>query len=151
MKEAREVKDIMDTLFDEVSQEKPFYINIKKRTIKVNKKYLIKEGVIQNGYTINLSNRDPYEVIQVNYEIFKTSRPDRNCKRSYFKAKSSDELTDKEFVIGESRSLAQAILEGYIVCAIVTNKMYWKNPKHWYWVSPRDKDLILLREWVLGY
>ena len=44
MKEAREIKDVMDTLFDEVSQEKPFYINIKKRTIKVNKKYLIKKG-----------------------------------------------------------------------------------------------------------
>lgn len=145
----KETKDIMKMLYESATKEARIKINFRTRSIKINKKYLIKEGVIQDGYNINLSDTDPYEIIEQNYQIFKHSRPDKNFRTSYFKAKKDEELTDEEFVHGESRSVARAILEGYIVCAVVTGKMYWKNPEHWFWISENDEDLILKRDWVM--
>lgn len=143
------MKDIMETLYDGTYLEgKPFKADFKKKSIKLGKQYLIKEGVIQDGYCINLTETDPYEIIEENYELFKNSRPDGNFKKSYFKAKKDEELTDVEFITGSNRSVAQAMLEGYIVCAVVANRMYWKNPNHWYWVSEKDNDLIILKGWV---
>ena len=138
----------MKILHHEVCNGVRFYIDLRKHSIKLGKQYLIKEGVVQNGYNIELSDYDPYKVIEEYYELFKNSRPDKNFRKSYFKAKKEEELTDREFIEGVDRSVAQAMLEGYIVCAVVANRMYWKNPSHWYWVSEKDNDLILLKGWI---
>ena len=143
------MKDVMETLYyGTLLEGKPFKADFKKKSIKLGKQYLIKKGVIQNGYSVNLTETDPYKIIEENYKRFKNSRPDGNFKRSYFKAKKDEELTDTEFITGNNRSVAQAMLEGYIVCAVVTGRIHWKNPNHWYWVSEKDNDLILLKGWI---
>ena len=66
-----------------------------------------------------------------------------------FRALPERELSDEDMLYGQRRDRAQAELELYLLCQILSG-LKW-NPEtmgSWFWQSKQDKDLVILRQWV---
>ena len=59
-------------------------------------------------------------------------------------------MTDEQLMCGERREVAQATLEGFILCMILNGELVWDEDimGKWFWQSVEDKDLVILRQWV---
>lgn len=150
------MKTIYDELLERVEQGERFTINFQSRSMKVGKTYLIKNGECESGRI--LYGRRPASIkgeIEWLYRDYKFSCPSERSdskRKGYFKALSFDELSDDEVVLGCNREMAQAALEGYILCAILMGHLRWEDltDQKWYWQSPNDKDLVILKTWIEG-
>lgn len=90
------------------------------------------------------------EFIRTLYSVYKISVPsERNQKhRHTWKAKPFEELSDKDLIYGESRELAQAELEMFVLCAILSGQLTYQNGDKWFWKPFDDEpDFILLKSW----
>ena len=147
---------IYEELLSRVEQGEKFNINFEQRNMKVGKDWLIKKGECETGRI--LYGRNPVaikEEIEQLYKDFKYSCPSERSdskRKGYFKALSVDELTDEQMVYGMNRELAQCKLEGFILCAILMGHLKWEfiTEEKWFWVSQRDKDLVILKQWIEG-
>jgi hypothetical protein len=61
-----------------------------------------------------------------------------------------EELTDEQLMCAERREVAQAKLEGFILCMILENKLIWNEHimGKWFWQSKKDSDLVILKKWI---
>ena len=147
---------IYEELLSRVEQGEKFSINFEKRNMKVGKDWLIKNGECENSRI--LYDYNPVQILELIeswYEDFKYSCPSERSdskRKGYFKALSVDELTDEQMVYGEPREYAQAKLEGFILCAILMGHFKWDEERmgRWFWQSKKEKDLVILRQWVEG-
>ena len=147
---------IYEELLSRVEQGEKFQINFEKRNMKVGKDWLIKEGEWNKereliGIPPAISN--PFDVIEVYYNRFKTSMPSERSeakRKGYFKALSVDELTDEQMITGQNREVAQARLEGYILIAILSGWTWQDEYGKWFWQSKTKPDLIILKQWIEG-
>ena len=57
-------------------------------------------------------------------------------------------MDEFEIAAGEPRLIAQAKLEGFVLCAVLAGLLKW-NPLYgnWFWQSQRYTKLVLLKEW----
>lgn len=92
-----------------------------------------------------------YEILEELYTNFKYSVPTNkdNICRHNFKAKHSDELSFKQLMDGEKRTISRCKLEAYVTLMASAGFIPWKNDSHFFWQSERDSDLILFKEWCL--
>ena len=137
-----------------------FHIDFEKRSMKVGKEYLIKNGEYDTSRELfDLGHRDIYSVqvalrmIRELYKNYKHSLPSERSdskRRKYFKALPIDKIPDDKLLIAERRETAQARLEGFILCAILTDQFKWdeKNMGKWFYQSENDPDLVVLRNWI---
>ena len=150
-------------LIERVSNGEPFHINFEKRNMKVGKDYLIKEGefdeskelfpsLYEGVYSLHVA----LHMIRELYKNYKYSLPSErsdNKRRKYFKALPMEELTDGQLMVAERREITQAALEGLVLCLIVSGQLVWDEDVmqgKWFYQSPIDNDLILLRRWIDG-
>lgn len=159
------MKSIYGELLDAVDKGKRFKVDLMEKSLWINKKQIIKKGEIVNEQdqskefikeydlaleygSFSLSN-SPWEVIEVLYTEFKKSVPGEHSNRkSYFKALPVDELTDAELAYGTDRDYAQARIEGYVLLASLIGWLKWEHGTHWFYQSPSDSELIVLRNWI---
>ena len=152
-------------LLDEVDKGKRFKVDLMEKSLWINKRQIIKKGEIVNEqdkskefieeYDLALEYgslslcRSPWEVIEVLYTEFKKSVPSEHSNRkSYFKALSADELSDAELAYGSDRDYAQARIEGYVLLASLQSWLKWEHGTHWFYQSPSDSELIVLKNWI---
>ena len=59
-------------------------------------------------------------------------------------------LNDEDMLYGRSREYTQIALELYVLGVILNGSLKWDDFAKglWFWQSPENKDLILLREWI---
>ena len=146
-------------LLERVSDGESFHIDFEKRNMKVGRDYLIKEGefdesneLITNTYEI----RTILNMIEELYKAYKYSLPSERSdskRRKYFKALPMEEITDEQLMVAERRECAQAALEGFVLCMIVSEQLTWDEDVmqgKWFYQSESDPDLVLLRTWVEG-
>lgn len=146
-------------LLERVSDGESFHIDFEKRNMKVGRDYLIKEGefdeskeLIPNTYEI----RTILNMIEELYKAYKYSLPSErsdNKRRKYFKALPMEEITDEQLMVAERRECAQAALEGFVLCMIVSEQLTWDEnvmQGKWFYQSKSDPDLVLLKTWVEG-
>lgn len=90
-----------------------------------------------------------YGVVEELYLHYKNSVPSgkENFSKTNFKAKTSDELTTDELLVGLPRIKAQYSLEAYILLSTIINKNLWENENNFYWKSKNIPELVLFREW----
>jgi len=90
------------------------------------------------------------EMLYANYKYSLPSEKSESRRRQYFKALPVDKLTDKQMATGESREVARAKLEGFMLCMIVDGFFVWNEEEmgKWFWQSQRDLDLVILRNWI---
>ena len=149
------MKTIMEELIERVYDGEKFHIDFEKRNMKVGKEYLIKDGEYdrnQRMLCVAANSNSVLDDIEVLYHSYKYSVPSERSeskRRKYFKALSIDELDVSDMVNGESREMAQCILEGYILCNILTGSLKWNDDwGKWFWQSKVDPDLVILRKWI---
>ena len=141
---------IYDRLVAAAEEGKRVKVDLKSKSLKIGKEMVIDGGKYE-GELIGDLPRNAWEMADELFCNYYHSRPGRmsDKKRSYFAAKSSSEMNDVELACGEPRLVAQAKLEGFILCAVLAGYMNW-NPRfgNWFWKSVRYPEFVLLKEWL---
>ena len=147
-------------LIQRVSDGETFHINFEKRNMRVGNDYLIKDGKFDETKVLFPKMYETHDlcvalhIIRALYKNYKYSLPSErsdNKRKKYFKALSMEELTDEQLMVAERREIAQAVLEGMVLCMIVSGQLVWDEnvmQGKWFYQSKTDPDLILLRSWV---
>lgn len=132
------------------------YIDLKNKTLKVGKQLLIENGNITQskvivGDEVYECNELISECLDIDalYEQYKYSMPsERDGGKHYFKALTASLLTDEQLIYGMPRLEARVRLESYILLASLAGLIKWENNNHWFWQSDKDKDFIILKQWI---
>ena len=147
-------------LIERVDNGETFNIDFEKRTMKVGKDYLVKNGEYDTSKELfGKLYEEPYSLqvvlhmIRDLYKNYKYSLPSErsdNKRKKYFKALSVDELTDEQLATGQKRETTQAALEGFILCSIIAGHLVWDEAimGKWFYQSENDPDLVILRSWI---
>ena len=146
-------------LIERVSDGETFHIDFEKRNMKVGKDYLIEDGKFDVSKELVSGPYDMKTIINMIEELYKNykyslpSERSDNKRRKYFKALPMEEITDEQLMVAERREVSQAVLEGFVLCMIVSRQIVWDEnlmQGKWFWQSKNDPDLIVLRNWVEG-
>lgn len=145
---------VYDYLIDSVLKGAHYDINLKTKSLKVDKKTIIDNGcydtsrfkkliIYEYGYQYN-----PWEYVKKLYKYYYDSVPGETClgNKPYFQAMDVNDLPDEYLAISMSRNYAQALLEGWILCASLDNVLTWIWETKWF-VDLGD-GLIVLRDWI---
>lgn len=132
------------------------HIDLKNKTLKVGKQLLIENGnIIQSkvivGDDVYECNKLVSGCLDVNelYEQYKYSMPsERDGSNHYFKALTASLLTDEQLVYSMPRLEARVRLEAYVMLGSLAGLIKWENNDHWFWQSDKDRDFIILRQWI---
>ena len=143
---------IYEELVERVSNGETFHIDFEKKTMKIGKEILVKNGEYDSERKlIATTTQDTLVAIEALYKNYKYSLPSErsdNKRRKYFKALSVEELTDEQLILADRREIAQAALEGYILCMILNEQLKWPENTGWFWQSKNDSDLVILKKWI---
>ena len=129
-----------------------FHIDFQQRSLKIDGKYVIKNGEYEGELGLEAS-LDPLLTITQLFLRYQHSLPSEksdNKRYRYFNALPEHELTDDDMLYGEPRETAQIKLELYVLIMILNGSLKWDEfaKDKWFWQSPNVKDLIILKEWV---
>lgn len=151
---------IFEELVQRVSSGETFHIDFEKRTMKVGKEFLIKNGEHDTSRHLFYTENDVIPemdlilgCINVLYSSYRISLPSERSdkkRRVYFKALSMEEISDVQLMRAERREIAQAKLEGYILCMILEGRFVWNEDTmgKWFYQSKGYEDLVILRKWI---
>lgn len=144
---------IYEELVERVSNGETFHIDFEKRTMKIGKEIVVKNGeYVSERELISATAQDTWTAIEALYKNYKYSLPSErsdNKRRKYFKALSIEELTDEQLILADRREIAQAALEGYILCMVLNGQLKWtESMGKWFWQSKNDSDLVILKKWI---
>ena len=149
---------IYGELIQRVYAGETFHINFEKRTMKVGNEYLIKDGEYNTErelITLNgMSMEEILQTIEEMYSEHKYSLPSErseNNRKKYFKALPMEKIEDSYLFNPIRRDVAQAKLEGFILCMILNGSFVWDEEKlgKWFWQSQNDNDLVILKNWII--
>lgn len=152
----------MSYLFDEIMQDvkkgdKEIVVDLKKKNLKVDKKYLVKEGTNYSEWLF-FSKKDKEELknkawqkVEELYELYKYSVPQgrKGENSKYFEALEYNELSVKDLLANKSRYEAKMELELFILLASIARVLKWDNDRHWFYQGKMDKELVVLKDWVV--
>ena len=148
----------MNTIFDStikrVRKGARFKVSFQTRTLIVGGKKVIDNGKFEGELGIGqVPCERALAYIEDLYAQYKHSVPSERSerkRRKYFKALPEDDLNDEDMIYETLRDIAQIVLELTVLCFILNDSLIWNEEKmgRWFWQSPNDKDLVILREWV---
>lgn len=149
----------MEKLYPEVIERiadgARFTVNLPRRSLKLNGKYIIKDGVYEGDFGIDFT--EPIQKIEHLYERYRHSIPsERNDKRRrhYFQALPESKLEDDDMLYGTPREVAAAELEVFLLLAIMSGALTWESfttidkKATWFWKSPTNPSLIVFKNWL---
>lgn len=142
-------EDLFDKVCREVSNGAKFIVDFKTRSLKLNGEYIVKDGVTEYESHRYVPDNFLYHVEDF-YAAYKHSIPSERSEsrgKRNFNPLPEKDLTDDDMMYGIGRDFAQAQLEVYILCCLLEGAIWNEEWGKWFWQSPDDKDLILLREW----
>ena len=120
-----------------VEDGEPYRISFEKKEVKLN------------GVLISVEFELPDNVEERLLELFKNykySVPSRKSDSKYFFGLDESKLSTKQLAENESRYIARAKLELFVLGLIVNQKWNFE-PNQWYWQCPSDKKLVLFKKW----
>lgn len=145
---------IYDYAIGQIRNGARFKVLLEERTFILNGKKIIDCGKYEGELgvpevTINAALMS----IEDFYEAYKHSVPSERSERKrkrYFKALYEHELSDEDMAYGVPRDEAQMILELIVLGYILNGSLVWDEDVmgKWFWQSNKDKDLVILRQWV---
>ena len=146
----------MNTIYEQalakVENGSRFRVNFQNRSLKIDGKYVIKDGKYDGELGVELTD-SPLEQITQLYTRYQHSLPSErseNKRKCYFKSLPEHLLNEEDMLYGRSREYTQIALELYVLGVILNGSLKWDDFAKglWFWQSPENKDLILLREWI---
>ena len=137
--------NIMDTqeLEQKIESGAKFRISFEKRSLNINGKKVEFENDIECDFS--------FDKLENLYRRYKHSLPGERdqVKKNYFLALNEEDLSEEDVLYGERRQLAKFRLEFYVLCAIVSGALKWKEDwGSYFWQSDNDKSLVILRSWI---
>lgn len=135
-----------------VSNGAHFSVNFEKRSLRVDGKYLIKNGQYEGNLGCPVV-ADPIAEIEQMFRRYSHSVPSQRSDdkhRKYFRALPDKELSDEDMFYGLPRELAQVELEMFVLCQMIQGTLKWEDfarEKNWFWQSPSLPSLIMLKKW----
>ena len=144
-------------LLHRVENGENFNIDFKKRTMKIGKQTIIDNGeydttkeLINNPFESMNYVLDTIELLYCNYKYSLPSERSENKRKGYFKAYSMADIPDENLFTAERRELAQARLEGFILCMILKGIFKWDElaKGKWFYQSVNDPDFVILGSWI---
>lgn len=144
---------IYNELIERVDNGETFHVDFEKRTMRIGKQMLIDNGEYDTSTPLIDFKGFVFEEIERLYHNYKYSLPSErsdNKRRKYFKALPIENIPDELLMNAERREVAQAKLEGFILCMVLMNIFTWDEFKmgKWFWQSKTDEDLVILRKWI---
>lgn len=140
--------EFISEIANKVGNGSRFSVNFEKRTLRVDGKLVDLDDIEVLPIDDDLMLR----MIADLYYAYKHSIPSERSeshRKSYFKALPEDELTDTDMMYNASREVARCELEIYVLLRIRSGELHWHDEwGSWFYQSPYDKDLIILRSWV---
>ena len=140
------------TILHAIEKGVPFHFDFEERTLRLGKKKLNAEEIDTSGF----DTEDPIPRLEKLYALYRKSIPSQrndSKKSRYFIALPEKELSDEDLMYGEDRESAQGRLELHVLLCILTNAIDWNLNESfkgkWFWKSPNDPHLVLLRSWFL--
>ena len=135
-----------------VSNGARFSVNFEKRSLRVDGKYLIKDGQYEGNLGCPVVTDSITEIEQLfnRYRHSVPSQRNDNKHRKYFRALPETELSDVDMLYGKPRELAQVELEMFVLCQMIQGTLKWEDfagEKNWFWQSSRLPSLIMLKKW----
>lgn len=123
---------------DKVEDGQPFRISFEKREVRLN------------GFLVDIefeqSDNKEEKLLEL-FRNYKYSVPSRKADSKYFFAFDESHLSTKQLAENESRYVARAKLEIYVLGLIINNK--WDFEDKWYWQSSVEPKLILFKKWFV--
>lgn len=103
---------------------------------------------LENLELLPVTNSSFWSMLEDAYEVYMNSVPSEtsNQLKTFFKAKTYEELTDEEMIKGLPRLNAHYLL--HLTVIAMRNKVEWKSG--WFWKSNKYKDLVVLKSWVVS-
>ena len=143
-------EDLFDYVCRKVLEGARFTVDFKKRSLKLDGKYIVKDGVSDICQSGRYVPENFLYHVEDFYQGYKHSIPSERSEsrgRNYFKAMHEKELSDDDMMYGGYREFQRAQLEVYILCCLLEGAEWDESWGKWFWQCPNDKDLVLLREW----
>lgn len=144
---------LYEEIIEEVKDGAKFTVNFQKRTCRVNGKVVV-DGIQYEGClgTYPSTEEEMISNIEQLYQEYKHSVPSERSeshRHYYFRALPEKELSDEDMMYGERREVARCRLELYVLFCIILSRLTW-NPSwgSWFWCSEKDKDLVILKDWI---
>lgn len=151
------MESIYQNAITQVEQGSRFAVNFKNRSLTVDGKKLIDNGVYKGELGVPETDDTVGEITHL-YERYQHSLPSERSerkKRHYFFAIPEHKLSDEDMMFGEPREVAQIKLELFVLGSILNGTLKWEDfPSEgesacqWFWRSPLNRDLIILKEWI---
>ena len=141
--------ELYDEIINSVSSGSVFSVDLKKKVLQLDK-----NNIPLDNISVNISSsEDMLSTIHKLFERYKYSVPSERSegkRRRYFKALKLSEIEYDDFMFGEGRDTAQIKLELYVLLSSIYYKNFWEEifKEHFFYQSDKDKDLIILKDWV---
>ena len=141
--------ELYDEIINSVSSGSVFNVDLKKKALQLDK-----NNVPLDNINVNISSsEDMLSTIHKLFERYKYSVPSERSegkRRRYFKALKLSEIEYDDFMFGEGRDTAQIKLELYVLLSSIYHKDFWEEifKEQFFYQSDKDKDLIILTDWV---
>ena len=127
----------VSTILKRIENGQPFRVSFEKRTVTLN-------GVVLSNVEFELPDNAEEKLLEY-FRLYKYSVPSAKADSKYFFAFDESHLSTKQLAENESRYVARARLEIYVLGLIINNK--WDFGDKWYWQSAKDTKLTLFKKW----
>ena len=150
-------EEIADRIARRAAEGERFHCDIAQRTLRIGKDVLVSNGsILSASVTPDKPLPDTKAAItkiEELYAIYKHSLPSERSesrRRRFFKALPEERLDAEDMLYAEGRDSAQARLETYVLLCILQGCLHWEEfaTGTWFWKSPSDPDLVILRSWI---
>lgn len=150
------MKRIIEDAAELVYNGARFSVNLEKRSLSVNGKYLIRNG--EHDLPLGCWHKEDwpegkmFAAIECRYRRYKHSVPSERSesrRKHYFKALPEELLSDEDMLYGEPREFARYELESFVLAMVMCGALTWHDEwGTWFWQSGTDRGLVILRQWV---
>lgn len=150
---------IYNVCHEKVENGSRFRIDLERRDLVVDGKYIIRDGVPADKdmeLAPRMDGDQAVELLETLYLDYRHSVPSersRSQRRRYFRALPEHELEMEDMMYGQPREMCRYRLEAFILLHSMDGGLRWDmlgRPEHWFWQSPRHPQLVILRRWIDG-
>lgn len=127
----------VSTILKRIEHGQPFRVSFEKRTVTLN-------GLVLSNVEFELPDNVEEKLLEY-FRFYKYSVPSAKADSKYFFAFDESHLSTKQLAENESRYVARARLEIYVLGLIINNK--WDFGDKWYWQSSAEPKLVLFKKW----
>lgn len=149
------MENIWNEAQEKVHDGSTFRINLEKRDLVIDGKYIIKDGKYEGelGYDTKFPSNALLAMIEEYYWQYLHSVPSARSEakyRRYFRALPEHELSEDDMLYGEHRDITQLRLELFVLIIILQNTLAWDEfaKGKWFWQSKKYPSLVVLKKWI---